>query len=187
MQAGGVYEKGIQANKINADEHPIRILSSYTQEDEAMKMNQLFTVVCFTSFLFLCNAAALADTETPAALPGGKIISADEAKKLLDQKGTTFIDTRKALNFGKGHIPGAVQQEYKGSSENVVGFDDSQDQFDIQQVVSDKNAAVVIYGHGVTGWRAYKAALKSVKLGYKNVLWFRGGLEEWEGKKYPVE
>jgi len=132
-------------------------------------------------------ALAAGDPDTPTILNGAKIVSAEEVKKIVDQKAATIVDTRNPLNYGKGHIPGAILIEYKGKSENVPNFDDSIDQFDSTKLPSDRGAKIVFYGHGTTGWKGYKAAVKAVKAGYKNVLWFRGGLEEWDKKGYPKE
>ena len=146
----------------------------------------MMVVMCATFFLTTFMVLAAEDPKTPATLKGCKIISADEAKKLLDQKAGVFIDTRSALNFGKGHIAGALLIEYKGKSENKADFDDSKDQFDFSKL-TNKDAKLVFYGHGTTGWKAYKGAYKAVKAGYKNVMWFRNGFEEWDKKGYPKE
>lgn len=148
----------------------------------------LVTGIAFIIFLALTNlAVAAGDPETQTVLKGGKIISVEEAKKLFDQKGAAFIDTRTAMNYGKGHIPGAKLVVYKGKSENRADFDESKDEFELAKLPPDKNTPVVFYGHGATGWKAYKAAIKAIKGEYKNVQWFRGGMEEWEKKGYPKE
>jgi rhodanese-related sulfurtransferase len=125
--------------------------------------------------------------ETPATLAGAKVISAEEAKGLAAAKGAVFIDTRNPLNFGKGHVPGAVTASYKEKSEPVADFDASQDSFTMEKLPADKNAKVVFYSDGPTGWKSYKAAVLAVKAGYKNVMYMRGGFAEWEAKGAPVE
>ncbi len=143
----------------------------------------------FLVLFFVIPAAALAagEPDTPITLSGGKIVNAEEVKTLVDQKAGTVVDTRNPLNYGKGHIPGAILIEYKGKSENKPDFDDSIDRFDSTKLPNDRGAKIVFYGHGVTGWKGYKAAMKAVKAGYKNVMWFRGGLEEWDKKGYRKE
>lgn len=125
--------------------------------------------------------------QTPAKLAGAKVVAADEAKQLLDGKKAAFFDTRSPVNFGKGHVPGAKAIPYGEKSEFVPDFDASKDKFDLAQLPADKNAAVVFYSDGPTGWKSYKAAVLAVKGGYKSVYYFRGGWAEWESKKYPVE
>lgn len=125
-------------------------------------------------------------TTTPTTLPGGKVISSDEARKLIDQKGTLVIDTRSPVNFGKSHVPNAVSIAYKENSDKTANFDASVDQFDLSKLPADKNATIVIYSDGPTGWKSYKGAVMAVKGGYKNVMYMRGGWAEWTAKGFPA-
>ncbi|OIP15288.1 MAG: hypothetical protein CO105_00400 [Comamonadaceae bacterium CG_4_9_14_3_um_filter_60_33] len=145
---------------------------------------------------FTCALAALALTgaalaqvqlPTPTKLDGGKIISVEEGKALVDKKSAFFIDTRNPVNFGKGHVPGANAIPYKGGSEDVEGFDASKDKFDLAKLPAAKDQALVFYSDGPTGWKSYKAAVWAVKAGYKNVNYMRNGWSEWVAKSFPAE
>ncbi|MBI5026475.1 MAG: rhodanese-like domain-containing protein [Nitrospirae bacterium] len=131
--------------------------------------------------------AAEEKPETPTALKGSKIISAEEAKALLDKKEANFFDVRSPVNYGKGHIPTAVSLPYKEKSAWKPDFNASLDEFDLSKLPKDKNAKIVVYSDGTTGWKSYKAAVIAIKAGYKNVMYYRGGFDEWEKKGYPVE
>ena len=133
------------------------------------------------------NAVAAEGVETPAVLKGGKVITADEARKLSEAKGAFFVDTRSPVNFGKGHVPGAVSIGYKERSDKVPNFDASVDGFDLAKLPADKNAKIVFYSDGPTGWKSYKAAVMAINGGYKNVMYFRGGYADWVSKGYPEE
>jgi rhodanese-related sulfurtransferase len=152
-----------------------------------MFRRQLISVAVFT----LAAAAAfpvLADKpETPARLDGGKVISVEEAKKLLDGKSALFIDTRSVVNFGKGRVPGAKTASYKEKSEPVPNFDAADDSFELEKLPKDKAAPVVFYSDSPTGWKSYKAAVLSVKAGHKNVMYMRGGMADWTAKSLPIE
>ena len=124
---------------------------------------------------------------TPTALKGGKVISVDDAAALAKAKSATFVDTRSVVNFGKGHVPGAVTASYKEKSEKVEAFDASQDSFDFDKIPADKNAKIVFYSDGPTGWKSYKAAVMAIQKGYKQVHYLRGGFAEWTAKNLPVE
>lgn len=125
--------------------------------------------------------------ETPKTLEGGKVISAEEAKALLDKKEAKFFDMRSAINFGKGHIPGANALPYKENSEYKAGFDGSKDVFDLAKLPADKSTTIVFYSDGPTGWKSYKAAVLAKKAGYKKVMWLREGTKGWEAKKLPLQ
>jgi rhodanese-related sulfurtransferase len=149
-------------------------------------IKQFTLIAALTATLFA--GPALADgEETPKAISGAKVISVDEGKALSGAKAAAFFDTRSALNFGKGHVPGAVTASYKEKSEKVEAFDASKDDFDIARLPADKGAKVVFYSDGPSGWKSYKAAVLAVRAGYKNVMYMRGGFAEWESKGYAVE
>ena len=153
-------------------------------------MSRTFAVGFSSLAMLLASLACVAQGNPPATPPtlaGGKVVSADEAKKLLDAKKAVFVDTRSAMNFGKGHVPGAVSLQYGEKSEFAENFDASKDRFDLAKLPPDKNAALVFYSHGPTGWKSYKAAVLAVRAGYKSVNYLRGGMDEWETRKYPVE
>ena len=128
-----------------------------------------------------------AESETPTSLPGGKIVSVEDARKLSDGKGAFFVDTRSVVNFGKGHVPGAHAIPYKGESQDVASFDAVKDQFDLTKLPPNKEQAVVFYSDGPAGWKSYKAAVWAVKGGYKNVGYMRSGWLAWLSKGFPVE
>ncbi len=125
--------------------------------------------------------------ETPTSTVGVKVITVDEGKALSNAKAATFIDTRSAVNFGKGRVPGALSSSYKEKSEPVADFDASLDTFEMGKLPSDKAAKVVFYSDGPTGWKSYKAAVLASKAGYKNVMYLRSGFAGWEAKGLPVE
>jgi rhodanese-related sulfurtransferase len=124
---------------------------------------------------------------TPASLNGGKVVDVKAAKKLWDTKNAHFFDMRSAVNFGKGHIPGAIALPYKENSAFTADFDSSVDKMDITMLPSDKTTAIIFYSDGPTGWKSYKAAVLAIKAGYKKVNWFREGFAGWKGDSHPVE
>lgn len=151
-----------------------------------MKLDKIVLAVALA--VALGSTPALADKpETPSKLSGGKLITAAEAKQLVATKAAQFFDTRSAVNFGKGRVPGAATASYKEKSEPVPEFDASKDEFDLAKLPADKNARVVFYSDGPTGWKSYKAAVTAVKAGYRNVMYMRGGFSEWEASGNAVE
>lgn len=131
--------------------------------------------------------AGASKPETPTAVPGVQVIDVTQGHALANAKAAVFVDTRNAMNFGKGHVPGAVSASYKEKSEPVANFDASADAFELAKLPADKNAKVVFYSDGPTGWKSFKAAVLASKAGYKNVLYMRDGYAQWEAKGLPVE
>lgn len=134
----------------------------------------------------LTAALSAQAADTPASLDGATVVSADQAKKMLES-GTPVIDTRVAAEYVDGHIKGAKNLPYKEKSAKATNFDVSQDSFDLTKLPSDKNAALVFYCNAGECWKSYKASVAAIKAGYKKVHWFRGGFPEWKAKGYPVE
>jgi rhodanese-related sulfurtransferase len=65
-------------------------------------------------------------------------------------------------------------------------YDDAATTLDTRFLGPDKNARIVFYSHGSTGWESYWAALRAAEAGYGNVMWMRGGYTEWAAGEHPV-
>ena len=139
------------------------------------------------SLSLLANLANAQDSrpDTPTKVSGAKVISVEEGKKLLDGK-AAFFDVRSAINYGKGHVPGATALPYKGTSDDVENFDQSKDSLDVSKLPADKASNIVIYSDGPKGWKSYKAVVLAVKAGYSKVHYMRGGYAEWQSKGLPI-
>lgn len=144
------------------------------------------------ALLLSCGVAAAifgatgARADTPPALDGTTLVTAEKVKSLLDG-GVPVIDTRVAQEYAEGHIKGAKHVPYKEKSAKAADFDASQDSFDLGKLPADKNAPLVLYCNGPECWKSFKASKAAVKAGYKKVQWFRGGFPEWKAKGYAVE
>ena len=136
-------------------------------------------------FALIPTHAALAD-ETPLALSGTKLITAEEAVKAIGG-GAVAIDTRVASEYAEGHIKGALSVPYREKSAKSVEFDASKDQFDLSKLPANKEASIVLYCNGAECWKSYKAATVAIKGGYSNIHWYRLGFPDWKAKGLPVE
>lgn len=147
----------------------------------------LLGLVAALSLASTASIAADSRADTPTSIEGARIVTVNEAKGLLDDKAASFFDTRNALNFGKGHVPGASLLAYKEKSEYAADFDASRDSFDLSKLPADKDATIIIYSHGTNGWKSYKAAVLAARAGYRKVLWMRKGLSGWQAVGLPIE
>ena len=124
--------------------------------------------------------------ETPSTLQGVKVVTAPEAKQMLD-RGVPFIDARVATEYAEKTIKGAKSVPYKEKSAKAVEFDRSQDQFDLAKLPADKGAPLVFFCNAGECWKSYKASVLARDAGYKQVHWLRGGLPEWSAKGLPTQ
>ncbi|MEW6586744.1 MAG: rhodanese-like domain-containing protein [Nitrospirota bacterium] len=116
-----------------------------------------------------------------------KIVTTEELKGWIDQKRNMLIvDTMPYEDsYKKQHIPGAAQFEFpipevvtlddktKASFENILG--------------KDKNRLIVFYCGFTKCTRSHNGAMWAVKLGYKNVYRYPGGIKAWGEADYPVD
>ena len=123
---------------------------------------------------------------TPTSIPGGQVITTPGLVQLLKMGGV------QALVFdvlgGPDRLPNAqsaVPAHQAGS------FDDSvQREFGqyLNQVTQGKQDVPLVFYCGSTMcWMSYNAALRAVNMGYRNVLWYRGGLEAKRAAGQPVQ
>lgn len=151
-----------------------------------MARTLFITLVALAASLFCTiTFAQSAAPATPTAVKGFEIVLVDQAKSLVGK--ASFFDMRSAVNFGKGHIKGAVALPYDQKSELKEDFDASKDKFDLSKLPADKNATIVFYSDGPAGWKSYKAAVTAARQGYKNVKWMREGSAGWVAKGLPLE
>jgi thiosulfate/3-mercaptopyruvate sulfurtransferase len=118
---------------------------------------------------------------------GYKIISTEELKKWIDQKKKIIIvDTMPYEDsYKKEHVPGAVQFEFP--IPEVANLDEKTKEAFLKALGPDKDMPIVIYCGFVKCTRSHNGAMWAVKLGYKNVYRYPGGIKAWNEADYPVE
>ena len=174
---------------------PLRALSVQTEKVPANVQQKLVASLQKSNGLKLAmNTASKADFKsvasmlntTPTSLPGAKIISAAEAKALI-AKGVPVYDVRADEEYKTAHVAAAISVPYKEGSAKEVDFDRGDDQFALNKLPKDKNAAFMMYCDGTICWKSYKSAVMAIEAGWKNVYWFRGGFPEWKEAGLPIE
>ena len=153
-----------------------------------MAMGMRRTAVAMTGALVLGFAVmgAVQAAETPPTIDGVKVVTADEAKKMLD-RGVPFFDARVATEYAEKTIKGAKSVPYREKSAKAVDFDRKQDQFDLTKLPADKAAPLVFFCNAGECWKSYKASVVSRDAGYKQIYWLRGGMPEWVAKGLPTQ
>ncbi|MBT8128343.1 MAG: rhodanese-like domain-containing protein [Gammaproteobacteria bacterium] len=141
------------------------------------------SLLAFMLFLFAIplsllppDAIASEKPFAPNSIDGVMIVSAEQAIDLiLDNPDMPIIDSRKKTEYVKGHIEGAVSIL---NTEMTVQ--------DLEQIVPDRDSAILFYCNGIRCLRSSDAIRKARSWGYTNLIWFRGGWKEWTDKHLPV-
>jgi rhodanese-related sulfurtransferase len=115
---------------------------------------------------------------TPLEIPGARIITTTELRKLLREAQPLLFD----VIGGEGHasLPGAVW--LPGAGRGTSFEDEIQARLAVALQAAakgDTGAPLVFFCAGPRCWLSYNAALRAARLGYGNVLWYRGGIEAW--------
>ena len=142
------------------------------------KTNKLIQAILFTSLSSFIGSISLADDKpfAPEAIEGVVILTAETAiEMILDHPDMAIIDSRKKLEYVKGHIEGAVSL-----------LDTEMTEQDLKNIVTDKGRAILFYCNGVRCLRSSNAIAKTQAWGYNNLFWIRGGWKEWSEKRLPV-
>jgi rhodanese-related sulfurtransferase len=100
-------------------------------------------------------------------------IDVHETQKRLQAGEARVIDTREDREWEAGRVAGA-EHLGKGIIER-----------DIEEVVPDKDAPIILYCGG--GYRSALAADALQKMGYKNVFSMAGGWRAWNEANLPAE
>ncbi len=116
---------------------------------------------------------------TPLALPGARTLTTPELRKLLQ------VSPRPILidvlgSDGHRTLPGAVWLPGAGRGES---FDDELQPRLAQALATltegDRARPLVFYCANPLCWLSYNAALRALRLGYQDVIWYRGGIQAW--------
>jgi len=146
---------------------------------QARMSENLIRTLLLAMLLAACPAIlpAFADDYTsPETIAGTTRIDADELITLANKyDGLVIIDARIRSDRKQGFIPGSISlPDTETDCDSLAG------------VIPSKHSEVVFYCNGVKCKRSDRAVAIAVDCGYDRVFWFRGGIEEWLQKNYPV-
>jgi thiosulfate/3-mercaptopyruvate sulfurtransferase len=123
---------------------------------------------------------------------GYDVVTTEELKKWIDSgKEMLIVDTMPYEDsYKKQHVPGAVQFLFPipDMKEWDTKETDGKTMEDFKKLLGDnKDKPIVIYCGFVKCTRSHNGAAWAVKLGYKNVFRYPGGIFAWKGADFPIE
>lgn len=125
---------------------------------------------------------------TPTTIPGGRVVSTQQlAQWMQGQQGTQGRVMLLHAIASHSHLPNAipvVPASQGGSFDDQVQRDFGE--YLQKATGGDLSRLLVTYCQGVQCWGSYNAALRAIRMGYKNVHWYRGGIEAWQQAGLPV-
>lgn len=116
---------------------------------------------------------------TPIGVPGGKTITTTELRKRIQEAPPPILID---VLGGEGHrtLPGAVWLPGAGRGES---FDDEVQARLAKALESltggDRGRTLVFYCASPLCWLSYNTSLRALRLGYTDVVWYRGGIQYW--------
>ena len=118
---------------------------------------------------------------------GYGVVATKELKPWIDEKQSVLIvDTMPfEASYKKGHVPGAVQMEFP--IPEMTTLDDNKKAELLKLLGPDKDRTIVFYCGFVKCTRSHNGAMWAVKLGYRNVYRYPGGIKAWGQADYPIE
>jgi len=118
---------------------------------------------------------------------GYNIVDTEELKKWFDaKKDMMIVDTMPlADSYNKNHIPGAVQILF--DIPELEKIDDTKKAELLKLLGDNKDRTIVFYCGFTKCTRSHNGAMWAVKLGYKNVFRYPGGIVGWKEAGFPAE
>jgi PQQ-dependent catabolism-associated CXXCW motif protein len=125
-------------------------------------------------------------SRTPTTLPGARRITTQDLQEIgkqalildvLDERSGHYtipgaIHLPGGGDYGGGHFEDRIQEKLKGVLSNLVN--------------RNPGRPIVFLCASSKCWESYNAALRAMKMGFQNVLWYRGGLLSWKAASLPL-
>lgn len=130
---------------------------------------------------------------TPKTIQGGTALDTAGVAKLIEEQHPVLVDVaeldRKPPNMPADmpwlpqhrSIPGAVWLPGAGSPVKEAAFDAALTHRVAQLMGDDKAKPIVVFCHPDC-WASYNAAKRLISYGYRDVYWYRDGMEGWQAE-----
>ena len=119
--------------------------------------------------IFLCLPMVACNTEITGV---GKISSTELLTKINSKQAPLIIDVRSKEEYEEGHIPGAVNIEFRKLKDSI------------EMIAGLKDARIVVYCE-----RGIRAAIAEITLqneGFQTILHLEGDMLNWRKNSLPI-
>lgn len=147
----------------------------------ALRARRVRFAALLTGLALACVNGALGDEKTgsytsPPSLPGSKVINEKQLIDLINSRDElVVIDSRTANDRQLGHIEGSVWLvDTRTNCETL------------KEKLPGLKTPVVFYCNGIKCRRSDNAVGIARDCGYKEIYWYRGGIESWLGNRLPL-
>jgi rhodanese-related sulfurtransferase len=135
-----------------------------------------FVLIALMTLIPAGGVTVAQEYHSPATIEGAVTIDAEQLIALVvERQDTVLIDSRIRVDRADGYIEGSVHL-----------VDTKTDCDSLARLVGTRTTPVIFYCNGVRCERSGRAAGIAVACGYRDVYWFRGGIEEWRAKEFPL-
>ena len=114
---------------------------------------------------------------TPVILPGATVVTTTQLMRALQGRQDFYM--LDVTGCDHPTLPGAACLR---SRDWVKGFDAGL----MELTAGARTAPVLLFCHGAGCWMSYDAARRALDLGFREVFWYRGGLESWQAARNPL-
>ncbi|BET68060.1 hypothetical protein ASA1KI_29780 [Opitutales bacterium ASA1] len=122
---------------------------------------------------------------TPVRIPGALVVTTGALKTMYEQGAQPFLvfdvlGGERGLPSAQNALPAGRPGSFDDQNQRNFGAY-------LRQVTQGRtDVPLVFYCKDAYCWMSYNAALRAVRLGYTNVLWYRGGIDAWEKAGLPT-
>ena len=115
---------------------------------------------------------------TPVSIPGGRVVTTADVIAFTQRGGGyVLLDVLGsgetlpgAISAVSAHRAGTFNDAVQGQLASLLG----------QHTQGNRTLPLIFYCQSPRCWMSYNAALRAINLGYRDVRWYRGGIDAWK-------
>jgi PQQ-dependent catabolism-associated CXXCW motif protein len=122
---------------------------------------------------------------TPLRIPGGKVVTTGELKAMMEQNPRPYV-----IDVLGGGVHRTIAGAFWMLGAGAGDMNKDEEARFAKAIAAfaggDKDRPMVFFCVDSECWLSYNAALRAIRLGYTNVMWYRGGIASWRVGENPM-